>query len=84
MSGLVGNPEDRFSHNEAHFLASKNLGLLWCISLFQNLITQFQAQILDYKSQLGVGPAPLANRMTNAGDVQDTVRRMETENVRFC
>ena len=27
MWGLVGNPEDRFSHNEAHLLA---LMLLWC------------------------------------------------------
>ena len=50
--------------------------------MFQNLITQYQAQILDLKQQLGVGPAPLANRMTNAGDVQETVRRMETEHVR--
>ena len=51
-------------------------------SLFQHLITQYQAKIIDLQQQLGVGPAPLAARMTNAGDVKDTIRMMETENVR--
>ena len=28
MSDLVGNPEDRFSHNEAHFYSRKTCGML--------------------------------------------------------
>jgi len=47
----------------------------------QNLLTQYQARIIDLQNQSGVGPAPLAARMTNAGDVNETIRQMETENV---
>ena len=31
MSDLVGNPEDRFSHNEAHFISDKINQPTWCI-----------------------------------------------------
>ncbi|WAR23394.1 CCD78-like protein [Mya arenaria] len=52
-------------------------------SYAQNLITQYQARIIDLQSQSGVGPAPLAARMTNAGDVNETIRTIETENIRL-
>ncbi|XP_052274268.1 coiled-coil domain-containing protein 78-like isoform X2 [Dreissena polymorpha] len=49
----------------------------------QNLLTQYQARIIDLQQQSGVGPAPLAARMTNAGDVNETIRQLETENIRL-
>lgn len=47
----------------------------------QNLLTQYQARLIDLQQQAGVGPAPTAARMTNAGDVKETIRGLETENV---
>lgn len=52
-------------------------------SYAQNLIAQYQARIIDLQQQSGVGPAPLAARMTNAGDVKETIRHLETENLRL-
>ncbi|XP_053394092.1 coiled-coil domain-containing protein 78-like isoform X2 [Mercenaria mercenaria] len=52
-------------------------------SYAQNLLTQYQARIIDLQQQAGVGPAPLAARMTNAGDVKETIRSLETENLRL-
>lgn len=52
-------------------------------SYAQNLLTQYQAKIIDLQQQSGVGPAPTAARMTNAGDVKETIRGLETENLRL-
>lgn len=50
-------------------------------SYAQNLFTQFRARIIDLQQQTGVGPVPTAARMTNAGDVNETIRILETENL---
>ncbi|XP_060564516.1 coiled-coil domain-containing protein 78-like [Ruditapes philippinarum] len=52
-------------------------------SYAQNLLTQYRARIIDLQQQSGVGPAPIAARMTNAGDVKETIRSLETENLRL-
>ena len=43
MSGLVGNPEDRFSHNEAHIIVFvfQELGVLSLSACPQNLLFVF-------------------------------------------
>ena len=33
MSDLVGNPENRFSHNEAHFISGSILLQDWCYAI---------------------------------------------------
>ena len=42
MSDLVGNPEDRFSHNEAHFNVSFSgwgkRGLVFLISIIRDVV----------------------------------------------
>lgn len=52
-------------------------------SYAQNLITQYQAKIIDLQQQSGVGPAPLAARMTNAGDVRETIGQLEMQNLQL-
>ncbi|KAL4235904.1 hypothetical protein ACF0H5_004294 [Mactra antiquata] len=52
-------------------------------SYAQNLLTQYKAKIIDLQQQSGVGPAPTAARMTNAGDVKETIHGLETENLRL-
>ena len=43
ISDLVGNPEDRFSHNEAHIF------LLHCLQLGKKIKTPADQEIADYQ-----------------------------------
>ncbi|KAL3867861.1 hypothetical protein ACJMK2_040707 [Sinanodonta woodiana] len=51
-------------------------------SYAQHLLTQYRAQIIDLRQQSGIGPAPMA-RVTNVGDIKETIRQLETENLRL-
>ncbi|KAJ8306101.1 hypothetical protein KUTeg_016646 [Tegillarca granosa] len=51
-------------------------------SYAQNLITQYRARLLDLQQQSGVGPVPMS-KVTNLNDVKDTIRELETENLRL-
>ena len=47
MSDLVGNPEDRFSHNEAHIVMPG--GIIFCLKEWSAWIPDVQAEMRLYK-----------------------------------
>ena len=57
MSVLVGNPEDRFSHNETQFFFSLECSLLQNDLTNHNILSRYQdfmAKPLDYEMQVMV------------------------------
>ena len=60
MSDLVGNPEDRFSHNEAQL--EKNTCIIYCAFLLNNFI---EAKLRNVFPQIGQTLSSVEIQMTN-------------------
>ncbi|XP_071137257.1 coiled-coil domain-containing protein 78-like [Mytilus edulis] len=49
----------------------------------QNLITQYRARILELQQQSGVGPSTMDTKVSNLNDIKETIRQLETENLKL-
>lgn len=49
----------------------------------QNLITQYRAKILEIQQQSGIGPSTMDTKVSNLNDIKETIRQLETENLRL-
>lgn len=49
----------------------------------QNLVTQYRAKILELQQQSGIGPTTMDTKVSNLNDIKETIRQLETENLKL-